>query len=158
MIVFLSASVSTLLISSLFFLLHSFFSPQFFVFRLQLLFIWFWPFPLCFSASHSASAELTSSCSVLELSRWFHFIAQKKTRQWARHVISQITLTLSEKNKTKKNKKRQSLHDKNRKKVSTRTGKHTILMLTGSVRPYHGKRIAVGAFFCTNRPDDRTRI
>lgn len=49
--------------------------------------------------------------------------------------------------------KRESLHDKYRKKVSTRTGKHTILMLTGSVCPYRGKRIAVGAFFCTNRPD-----
>ncbi|KAI3367923.1 hypothetical protein L3Q82_026749, partial [Scortum barcoo] len=32
---------------------------------------------------HSASGRLALSRSVLDLSRWFHFIAQKKTRQWA---------------------------------------------------------------------------
>lgn len=139
--VFLGESVDIFLFFSLFFKII------FMIYLCNTLFtvVVFSPKP--FPVVQSASGELALSRSV-ELSRWFHFIAQNKTmgsphhfpihthRVWKYHKKGNIT-----------GKKKEEW------KINRKTAKHTVLTLT---RPQdHSKRIAVGAFFCTYEPSDR---
>ena len=149
--------------STCFFNYNFSYSSRLFVRSLQLLFFFtLGQFPNCFAVGHPASGSLALSRSVLESSHRFHFIAQKENKTMGSPRLTQIHTHLIWKYHEKgilqegKRKKQQRINNTIQELSSAPI--LDVHAATGSVRPRGGKRIAVGALFCTNRPSDTRYI
>lgn len=125
--------------SSIFYFLGGVEVSQRFVLRVFLFPLWH--FGVCFKVDHSASGYLASSRCVLDLSCWFHFIAQKSTRQWAHHIV----FTRSANNTQKK-----GILTAGEKKTCNFHVHHSWVIPNSKCVTTQWQEIAVGAFFCTN--------
>lgn len=108
-------------------------SSQLFVFRLQTIFFFHIDsFLSVLQVGHSASGYLALSRSVLQLSRWFHFIAQKQKQDNGLATSFPDSHSPSLSKTPKGNYYRKKVGEKKTKKTKNnpRTEKHTILTLT----------------------------